>query len=117
MYAGATFIVMLVLCCGTKPPNNGQPTDYQVLGESGESAEEEVESVLGEYWKFWDGRIGCEGWGKGFDVGPGQVYVEEEENGAEADDGGLRCKLSVLFPSTVSEESVHRAAHHHAKGD
>ena len=62
---------MPVLCCGTKPPSNGQPTDGQVLGESGEGTEEEVESVLEEYGKRWNRRIRYERWRKGFNVRPG----------------------------------------------
>ena len=87
---------MLILRCGTKLPNNSQPTDGQVLRECGEDAEEEVESVLEEYRKSWDWRIICEGWREGFDVGPGYVDVEEEEKGAEASDRGLVDESSVL---------------------
>ncbi|CAD6568819.1 MAG: hypothetical protein ASARMPREDX12_001855 [Alectoria sarmentosa] len=74
---------------GAMLPNDGQPTDGQVLRERGEGTEKEVEGVLEEYGKRWDGRIGCEGCRKGFDVGPGQVDIEEEKKGAEAGDGGL----------------------------
>lgn len=87
---------MLILHCGTKLPNNGQPTDGQVLRECGEGAEEEVESVLEEYRKCWDWRIFCQGWREGFDVGPGYVDVEKEEKGAEASNRGLVDELSVI---------------------
>lgn len=73
-----------------------------MLRECGEGAEKEVEGVLEEYGKRWDGRIGCEGCRKGFDVGPGQVDIEEEKKGAEAGDGGLMYKLSVASHGTMS---------------
>ena len=60
-----------------------------MLGDGGESTEEEVEGVLEDDGECGDGRVRGEGWGKGFDVGPGQVDVEEEEEDAEASDGGL----------------------------
>ena len=84
------FIAMLVaLCRGAELPDNGQTADGQVLGEGGEGTEEEVEGVLEEDGECGDGRVRGEGWGKGFDVRPGQVNVEEEEEDAEAGDGGL----------------------------
>ena len=82
---------MLVLCCGTKLPDESQPTDGQVLREGGDGAEEEVEGVLEEDGKVWDWRIGYGGRRKRFNVGPGKVDVEKEEKGAEADDRGLVC--------------------------
>lgn len=88
-----------------------------MLRKCGEGTEEEVESVLEEYGERWDWRTGCEGWRKGFDVGPGKVDVEEEEKGAEAGDGGLIYKLLVVFHKVLVEESVHRAHHHHERGD
>ena len=84
------FIAMLVaLCRGAELPDNGQPADGQVLGEGGEGTEEEVKGVLEEDGECGDGRVRGEGWGEGFDVRPGQVDVEEEEEDAEAGDGGL----------------------------
>ena len=80
---------MLILCCGTKLPDNSQPTDGQMLGERGDSAEEEVEGVLKEDGKGWDWRIGYRGRRKRFDVGPGKVDIEKEEKCAEASNRGL----------------------------
>ena len=94
--------MLLLRRCG-KIPNKSQPADDQVLRECGEDAEEEVESVLEDDGKCWDGRIGCEGWTEGFDVGPSQVDVEEEEKGAEAFDGALIYKLLVGFHRTLLE--------------
>lgn len=87
-----------------------------MLRERGEGAEEEVKSVLEDYGKFWDWRIICKGWREGFDVGPGQVDVEEEEKGAETNDGGLMDKLSVLPLKMLFEECVRRACHRHERG-
>ena len=80
---------MLILCCGTKLPDNSQPTDGQMLRERGDSAKEEVEGVLKEDGKVWDWRIGYGGRRERFNVGPGKVDVEKEEKGAEASDRGL----------------------------
>ena len=107
---------MLILRCGTKLPNNSQPTDGQVLRERGEGAEEEVKSVLEDYGKFWDWRIICKACREGFDVGPGQVDVEEEEEGTETNDGGLMDSLSVLALNMLFEECVRRACHRHERG-
>ena len=60
-----------------------------MLREGGEGTEEEVEGVLEEDGECGDGRVRGEGWGDGLDVRPGQVDVEEEEEDAEAGDGGL----------------------------
>lgn len=80
---------LVVLSRGPELPSNGQPADGQVLGEGGEGTEEEVEGVLEEDGECGDGRVRGEGWGEGFDVRPGQVDVEEEEEDAKAGDGGL----------------------------
>ena len=101
MGAGAAFVAISILCGGTELPNNSQPADGQVLRERGEGTEEEVESVLQEYGERWDRRIRRGGRREGFDVGPGQVDVEEEEKGAEAGDGGLVVGVSVDFHRDV----------------
>ena len=85
----AFIVVLLALCRGAELPDDGQPADGQVLGERSEGTKEEVEGVLEEDGECGDGRVGGEGWGEGFDVGPGQVDVEEEEEDAEAGNGGL----------------------------
>lgn len=72
-----------------------------MLRECGEGTEEEVECVLQEHGERWDRRVRREGRREGFDVGPGQVDVEEEEKGAEAGDGGLVVGLSVDFHRDV----------------
>ena len=95
---GSDFIAMLiVLCRSAELPDNSQPADGQVLGESGEGTEEEVEGVLEEDRECGDGRVRGKGWEK-FDIGPGQVNVEKEQEDAEAGDGGLDgCPVSFSF--------------------
>lgn len=66
-----------------------EPADGKVLSEGGEGAEEEVEAVLEEDGEVGDRGGGGEGGGEALDVCPGQVDVEEEEERAEAKDGGL----------------------------
>lgn len=73
-----------------------------MLRKCGEGTEEEVESVLEEYGERWDWRTGCEGWRKGFDVGPGKVDVEEEEKGAEAGDGGV--ELIIITREAIEQK-------------
>ena len=60
-----------------------------MLCQGCEGAVEEVEGVLEEEREVGDREGGGCGWGEGFDGGPGEVDVEEEEEGAEADYGGL----------------------------
>lgn len=66
-----------------------EPADGEMLGEGREGAEEEVEDVLEEDGEVRDRRGGRERGGEAFDVCPGQVDVEEKEEGTETDDGGL----------------------------
>ena len=60
-----------------------------MLGERGEGAQREEERVLAQDREPRYGRAGDEARGQGFDCGPGQVDIEEEEQRAKADNGGL----------------------------
>ena len=90
-----------------------------MLRESGEGAEEEVEGVLEEHGKCWDGRVRREGRREGFNVGPGQVDIEEEEKDAEASNGGLDVYAVIILslPRAFGKNSLRRAARHRARGD
>lgn len=71
-----------------------------MLRKCSESTEKEVESVLEEYGKFGNRRIGCGGGERldVLDVGPSQVDVEKEEKGAEANDRRIEIVIIAREP-------------------
>ena len=70
----------------TQVPHASQPADGKMLRPGSDGAEEEIESVLEQYGERRDGRFGGESFEQGFNVRPGQVDVEKEEQSAETED-------------------------------
>lgn len=60
-----------------------------MLGQGRKETEKEVECILEQDWELRDSGGGGQGEGKGFDVRPCQVDIEEEEKNAEAGYRGL----------------------------
>ena len=83
-------MMMMVICLASAQPEDiGEPADSQVLRERGGRADEDEEAPLREDVEGRDGRVDGGG-GQRFDVDHGEVDIEEEEEDAEAADGGLR---------------------------
>lgn len=79
-------MVMVISLASTQPNDLGEPTDGQVLRQRRGRADEDEEAPFHEVVEGRDGRVDGGG-GQEFDHG--EVDIEEEEEDAEAADGGL----------------------------